>query len=51
MASIGLTRRPQSRRIPAWVADVLLIIVLGVAILLLRDAGVLAPDLTSPLYW
>ena len=51
MPPISFTRGSRSVRIPAWMTDALLILVLGLAILVLRDAGVLAPDLTPALYW
>lgn len=51
MVPIRITEGARSVRIPAWLTDALLILVLGLAIVVLRDAGLLAPDLTPALYW
>jgi hypothetical protein len=51
MVPISFTLGAKSVRIPAWLTDALLILVVGLAILMLRDAGYLAPDLTPALYW
>lgn len=51
MTAIASQKASTTVRTPGWAVAAMLILVLGLAILALREAGLLAPDLTLPLYW
>jgi hypothetical protein len=49
MTTIAQTSTSTSFRIPLWLSDAVLILVLGVAVAVLRATGLLAPDVTLPM--
>lgn len=51
MTAIASPKASTTVRIPDWAVGAMLILVLGLAILALREVNLLAPDLTLPLYW
>lgn len=51
MTAIASQKASATIRAPGWAIAAMLILVLGLAILAFREVGLLAPDLTLPLYW
>lgn len=49
MTAMVDTVRTAVNRIPAWLIDAVFILALGLGLLQLREAGVIAPDVTLPL--
>lgn len=49
MTTIAQVSTAASLRIPLWLSDALLILILGVAVAVLRATGLLAPDVTLPM--
>lgn len=51
MTAIASQKASRTVQVPAWAVEATLILAMGLAVLFLREAGLLEPGLTLPLYW